>query len=435
MYMTDKEGGRKMTQEITPDVIGQEFDRQMDLADPFAVMRQQFDDYSRGPLVIGLGAVGGSGAGEKARGILQQFTEDDVPYIVIAMEGYLSKNPLIATELSKGGTNLIVLQDGLAIGDQYQAVSQTISQLCQTRSLSGVLSLGPRTYFPEGARRNGLPAMIIDGAVPDMWSDSANNGSVNTEYYTAAYESSLYATTCGFSGWLPPRRTYPPNMKMRVVGQPFSKEKIAYLRQLRNTSSKDARAEIVKSGAIDGLTEDCLILVPTMDQVYLNPMAFSINGGVLSMPPFGKTYSFMAEILLSSARLAGEIQRSVGVYVRPGILRKMLEPILSGIDSSKVLLLGPADNDFISNDQWLLLRKAGIAIGRAPLCVSTAEALGMGDYQITTAVPGRTGDGISYMTEAEGLEVLDKKKVTRTLFPGESMLEAVRDVTLIKGLV
>ena len=98
-----------------------------------------------------------------------------------------------------------------------------------------------------------------------------------------------------------------------------------------------------------------------------------------------------------------------------------------------ITVLSP-QNEIVPNIDWLLLRKAGVTIGRAPLCVSTAEALGMNDLQITAAVPGLTNDNVSYMTENEGLRALNRKGVSKVIFPGDKLLPAIEEVMKIKGL-
>lgn len=416
------------------DSIGQEFDLQREFNNPFALMRDVFRDYKNGPLVLALGAVGGGGAGAKAQGILEQLVNDKVSFRVAAMKKYLDANPLIKDYLKKNNIETTYIDDSGGTSEIYGETLKALEGMVSDGQISGVLSLGPRTFYPEAARRLSVPAMIIDGAVPDKWENETDEatGLPNTAYFEPAYNYATYATTCGFGGWKPPNGTYPEGMDLRVIQQPFSDEKINRLKELRNMQPSDARDELLARGVIKGLGKESIIIVPTMDQVYLNPQALTSNGGFMSSEQFVQTYAFMAETIASASFLANKSGRKVSVYLRPGIIQRAMEPILK-LFGRNISLLTP-QNGIVENDNWLLLRKAGVTIGRAPLCVSTAEALGMNDYQITAAVPGETSDGESYMTERKGLDALYRKGLSRIVFPGEPLLAAIEDVVKIKKL-
>ena len=147
---------------------------------------------------------------------------------------------------------------------------------------------------------------------------------------------------------------------------------------------------------------------------------------------FGQTYSFMSETIIASAKIAEQTGRRVSLYMRPGIITDMMGSVLRQYGEN-LTILTPQEG-IVANEDWLLLRRAGVTIGRAPLGVSTAEALGMDDYQITAAVPGVTSDGTSYMTENAGLTALFRKGVSRVLFPGEELLPVIQEVIAVKGL-
>lgn len=422
-------------QYLNEEKIGAEFDKQMQTANPFALIKTVFADFTNGPLILALGAVGGGGAGEKACGILDQFTEDRVPFIVVAMKKYLAANPLIAKFLATRQIPINTVEDNVPIPQLYENALEVIGRVTEVNdSVSGVLNLGPRTYYPEAARRLNLRSMIIDGAVPDKWEESteANSGLPTTEYYLSAYLNSIYATTCGFPSWSPPQEKFPDGMNLNVVAQPFSREKIEYLKRLRKLTPAQCREILLERNAVVGLDRGSLTVVPTLDQVYLDPKALSVFGRFLTSEQLGQTYGFMAELVASLVKLNNRSGREISLYLRPGIIRSMLSPLLFELGAN-ITLIEPRNGE-VPNEDWLLLRRAGITVGRSPLCVSTAEALGMGDYQITAAVPGITSDGISYMTESEALRSLDRLKITRKLFPGEPLFDAINDVIRIKKL-
>src|SRR3989344_6828197 len=408
----------------------------MRTANPFALIKTTFADCTNGPLILALGAVGGGGAGEKARGILEQFIEDRIPFVVVAMKKYLQGNPLITAFLNSRRIPINTVEDDVEIPKLYENTLEVIRQVAETTgSVGGVLSLGPRTYYPEVARRLNLQAMIIDGAVPDKWEESTDpsSGLPNTEYYLPAYLKAVYATTCGFPRWFPPLGKFPEGMDLNVVTQPFSRKKIDYLKYLRTLTPIQCREILLDKDSINDLNKTSLIVVPTFDQVYLDPKALSVFGRFLTPEQLGQTFGFMSELVASLVKLNKQIGSEVSLYLKPGIIRNILSPLLSELNTDGIRLISPANGE-IPNEDWLLLRKAGVTIGRAPLCVSTAEALGMGDYQVTSAVPGVTSDGISYMTESEALKALARLEVTRTIFPGERLYDAITDVVKIKKL-
>ncbi len=415
--------------------IGEEFDFQDQFNNPYKLIRDTFNNFDKGPLILALGAVGGGGAGEKAIGLLEQFIAEKVPFCVVAMEKYLADNPAIASFLkTRPDIRSFAIRDDVSRSELYE-VSQIALDTIERAygEVSGVLSLGPRTYYPEAARRLGIPSMIIDGAVPDKWETDLDpaTGMPDTEYYLPAYQESVFATTCGFTGWSPQKEKYPEGMNLKIVSQPFSEKKISYLRELRKLNPQECRERLMAKNSIAGLDAESLIVVPTMDQVYLNPEALSVFGRFLTPEQFGQSVGFMAELITSLTKL----DRNSLFYLRPGAMKETLTPLLERfVDGERIKIIGPIA-EVVPNEDWLLLRKAGVTIGRAPLCVSTAEALGMGDYQITAAVPGTTSDGISYMTEPEALKVLARKGgVSRVLFPGESLIEAIGDVIKTKKL-
>ncbi len=414
--------------------ISQEYDFQREYSSPFVLMRNVFNGYKKGPVILALGAVGGNGASTKAEGILEQFAREGVPYKVAAMKKYLAANPLIEEYLKDNNIPITLIEDGGGMNDLYKNSEKAITNINSGQQVSGVLSLGPRTYYPEAARRLGVPAMIIDGAVPDKWENVVDpqTGYPSTAYAQGVYQYAMYATTCGFTGWMPPQNTYPEGMDLRVIQQPFSDRKNNLLKDLRNVTPPQARGELLERNTIIGLDSESLIVVPTMDQVYLNPQALVMNGGFMTSEQFGQGYSFMTETIIASAQIAEKLGRKAAIYMRPGIIQDMMMPVLQKYGKN-IVVLSP-QNGIVANEDWLLLRKAGIAIGRAPLCVSTAEALGMNDYQITAAVPGVTSDGVSYMTENAGLTALAKKSVSKVLFPGDALLPAMEEVIKIKGL-
>jgi len=429
----------KQNEQRTPlrlNAITEEFDFQKESADPFRIMSDVFGGYKNGPLILALGRVGGNGASSKAMGILEQLASDNVPFQVVAMKKYLADNPLIADYLKKNSISPSVIDDSSVdtLPQLYKRCEEVVIQITNEGSVSGILSLGPRTFYPETARRVGIPAMIIDGAVPDTWSNTVDveSGYPDTAYSQKAYEYATYTTTCGFTGWAPPKNTYPEGMDLRVVQQPFSDQKIGYLRELRNIQPSEARSKLLRKGTIRGLDENSLIVVPTMDQVYVNPEALASRGGFMTQEQFGQAYSFMAETIAVAAQIGVETGERISVYIRPGVIATMMQPILSQY-AEYISILAPT-NGIVANEDWLLLRKAGVTIGRAPLCVSTAEALGMNDLQVTAAVPGSTTDGVSYMTEAEGLRALNRKGVSRIYFPGDSLRDAINEVRKIKGI-
>lgn len=419
---------------IRIDAIAQEYDFQREYNNPFRLMKDIFDGYNKGPVVVCFGFVGGNGAGEKGNGIIERFDSDKVPYTVVAGKKYLRENPLIEKSLKEKGIGVNIVEDEGSIESRYKNCVEAISLITQDQEVSGVLSLGPRTFFPEAARRLNLPAMMIDGAVPDMWEDTIDpqTGYPDTAYAKKTYQYATYATTCGFTGWSPPKDSYPEGMNLKVIQQPFSDKKNEFMKKLRNISPQQAREILLQKNTIAGLDEKSLIIVPTMDQVYLNPQALAVNGGFMTTEQFGQAYSFMADAIISSAQIAQKIGRKVAVYLRPGIIQNMMASVLRQYGEN-LIVLSP-QNGIVANDDWLLLRKAGLTIGRAPLCVSTSEALGMGDFQITAAVPGLTSDKVSYMTEFEGLKALNRKGVSNVLFPGDKLLPAMEEVIRQKGL-
>lgn len=418
----------------TPQKIGEEYDKQLTAYNPFKLMSEVFNGYSNGPLVLALGAVGGGGAGEKAKGILEQFIQDSVPFQVVAMNGYLKNNPLILKFIKEKSIRLTSINDTVPMGELYGNCLNAITELAKQK-VSGVLSLGPRTYYPYAAIQAGTPSLIIDGAVPDKWDCTRDAmGLPTSPYDEETYLKAVYATTCGFSDWFPPNNKYPEGMDLRIIQQPFSGGKNKLLNVLRTTTPEEARATLLEKQTIRLLDSESIIIIPTMDQVYLNTGALSVFGNFLTSEQFGQSFASMAELITSASKLASESGRTISIYLRPGIIRNMLLPIVNEYSMNGGLtIIGPQDG-VVSNTDWLLLRKAGVTIGRAPLCVSTAEALGMGDYQITSATPGRTSDGLSYMTEAEALPTLARKGIGRVIFPGEPLLPAIKEVINLKGL-
>lgn len=416
------------------DAIAQEYDYQRENNNPFGLMKDVFDGYKKGPVVVAFGFVGGGGASEKGNGIIQQFDADNIPYTVVAGKKYLQENPLIEKSLNEKGIGVTIVGDEGSMDEKYKNCEDVIGKISNEQSISGVLSLGPRTFFSEAARRAAIPAMMIDGAVPDKWENTINpkTGYPDTAYSQKAYEYATYATTCGFPGWTPPKSSYPEGMNLKVVQQPFSEDKNNYMKTLRAYTPQQARAELLERNTISGLDAESLIVVPTMDQVYLNTNALAVNGGFMTSEQLSQSYSFMTETVISSAIIARKQGKKVAIYLRPGIIQNVMSPVLEQFEKD-IIILSPK-NKIVANDDWLLLRKAGIAIGRAPLCVSTAEALGMGDYQITAAVPGLTNDGISYMTEYEGLKALNRRGISNVIFPGDSLLPAMEEVIQQKGL-
>jgi len=423
-------------QQVIPrlDAIAQEYDFQREFSNPFRLMRDVFSGYKNGPLILALGAVGGNGASTKAGGILEQLTIDGTPFKVAAMRKYLEGNPLIAQYLEGQGIQITIIEDGGNMSEVYEKAQNAIESIIGQQPISGVLSLGPRTYYPEAARRLGVQAMMLDGAVPDKWENTTDpqSGYPNTAYAESAYKYATYATTCGFTGWMPPKGSYPEGMDLKVIQQPFSDTKNEFLKYLRTLSPQQARERLLQRNAIVGLDADSLIVIPTMDQVYLNPQALVTNGGFMTTEQFGQAYSFMFETIIAAAKIAEQTGKRVSLYLRPGIIQGMMSAALQQYGEN-ITVIYPQDG-IVANNDWLLLRKAGITIGRAPLCVSTAEALDMDDYQITAAVPGITSDGISYMTENEGLTALYRKGISRVLFPGEMLLPAMKEVIQVKGL-
>jgi len=416
------------------DVIAQEYDSQREYNNPFRLMNNVFDGYKNGPVVLALGAVGGNGASTKAEGILEQFAIDRVPFKVAAMRKYIESNPLVAEYLKQKGIQTTLIEDGEGMNQLYKDTETAISKIAQKQPISGILSLGPRTYYPEAARRLGVKAMMIDGAVPDKWEDSIDSqtGYPNTAYAEKAYRYTTYATTCGFTGWTPPIGSYPEGMDLKVVQQPFSDNKNKFMSSIRKMFPKQAREVLLQRNTISGLDADSLIVVPTMDQVYLNPQALVANGGFMTPDQFGQAYAFMAETIVTAAEIGKQLGKKTAIYLRPGVIQNTMSEVIKQFGKD-LTILSP-QNEIVSNVDWLLLRKAGVTIGRAPLCVSTAEALGMDDYQITAAVPGVTSDGTSYMTENEGLQVLNRKGVSRVIFPGNPLLPAMEEVMKVKGL-
>jgi hypothetical protein len=414
--------------------IGEEFDWQMQERSPFKLIRNTFNDFKDGPIILALGAVGGGGAGEKAKGILEQFEINKTPYVVVAMRKYLEANSSIVSFLKENKIDFLIVEDRVAVPRLYQNCIDALMYVKNQNRPCGVLSLGPRTYYPEAARRLGLPAMIIDGAVPDKWSDKTESSDLPvTEYYLPSYLETIYATTCGFTGWFPPKDRYPEGMRLEVVAQPFSQDKIQFLRNLRNDGPESCRRRVIESGQIKNLDFDGVIIIPTIDQVYLNPMALSVFGRFLTAEQLGQSYGFWAELITSCSLLAKDLDKQILLYVRPGIMKDLLSPLINLFTKEGIKIIEPI-NGLVPNEEWLLLRKAGVTIGRAPLCVSTAEALGMGDYQITTAIPSRTSDGISYMTEPEALKTLAQRQVSETIFPGYPLIEAIKKIIDVKKL-
>lgn len=416
------------------EVIAQEFDYQKQYNNPFGLMKDVFDGYKKGPVVVAFGFVGGNGAGEKGNGIIEQFDTDKVPYTVIAGKKYLRENPLIEKSLSEKEIEVTLVADEGSIDEKYKNCEEVVASVIKDQSVSGFLCLGPRTFFPEAARRLNIPTLMIDGAVPDEWDNTINpqTGYPNTAYAEKAYQYVTYATTCGFTGWTPPKGSYPEGMNLKVVQQPFSDKKIEYMKLLRTLFPQQAREILLQKNTIVGLDEDSLIVVPTMDQVYLNTQALAVNGGFMTPEQLSQAYSFMTETIVSSAQIARQRRKKVAIYMRPGIIKNVMSPVLEQYEND-LIILSP-QNGIVANDDWLLLRKAGVTIGRAPLCVSTAETLGMGDPQVSAAVPGLTSDGISYMTEYEGLKALNRKGVSNVLFPGDTLLPAMEEVIKQKGL-
>lgn len=425
---------REQKTPVRLDAIAQEYDYQREYNNPFGLMKDVFGGYKNGPVVLAFGFVGGGGASEKGNGIIEQFDCDGIPYTVVAGKKYLQENPLIEKSLKEKGIEVTIVGDEGSMDEKYKNCEDAIRQISKDQTVSGVLSLGPRTFFAEAAKRMNIPAMMLDGAVPDKSENTINpeTSYPDTAYSQMTYEYATYATTCGFPGWTPPKDSYPERMNLKVVQQPFSESKNEFMKKLRELSPKQARAELLKKNSIVGLDEESLIVVPTMDQVYLNTMQLVENGGFMTTEQFSQTYSFMLDTIVSSVALARKRGEKVAIYLRPGIIQNVMSPVLEQFEK-EITILSPQDK-IVSNDDWLLLRKAGIAVGRAPLCVSTAEALGMGDYQITAAVPGLTGDGVSYMTEYEGLKALNRRGISKTLFPGDSLLAAMEEVVQQKGL-
>ena len=413
----------KQIMQPRPDAIAQEYDFQREYNNPFKLMRNVFGDYKNGPVVLALGAVGGNGASTKAEGILEQFAIDGVPFKVAAMRKYIDSNPLVAQYLKEKGIKTTLIEDGKAL-----------AEISQKQPISGVLSLGPRTYYPEAARRLGVKAMMIDGAVPDKWEDSIDSqtGYPNTAYAKKAYQYATYATTCGFTGWTPPNGSYPEGMDLKVIQQPFSDKKNEFMKRIRSTFPQQAREIVLQRNTISGLDTDSTIIVPTMDQVYLNPQALVANGGFMTSDQFGQAYAFMAETIIAAAEIGKKVGKKTAIYLRPGVIQNTMSEVMKQFGKD-ITVLSP-QNEIVPNIDWLLLRKAGVTIGRAPLCVSTAEALGMNDLQITAAVPGLTNDNVSYMTENEGLRALNRKGVSKVIFPGDKLLPAIEEVMKIKGL-
>ncbi len=430
--MTETTGNKQKTP-IPIDKIAKEYDFQREKNNPFGLMKNVFKGYKKGPVVLAFGFVGGGGASEKGNGIIEQFDCDSVPYTVVAGKKYLQDNPLIEKSLRERGIEVTIVVDDGSMDEKYKNCEDAITKISNDKTVSGVLSLGPRTFFAEAARRLNIPAMMLDGAVPDKWENTINpkTGYPDTAYSRQAYEYVTYATTCGFPGWIPPKGTYPEGMNLKVVQQPFSEDKNKFMKDLRAITPLQARAELLRKNTIKGLDAESLIVVPTMDQVYLNTNALEKYGGFMTDEQLNQAYSFMTETIVSSAMLARKQGKKVALYLRPGIIQNVMSQVVEQFEND-LIILSPKDK-IVANDDWLLLRKAGITIGRAPLCVSTAEALGMGDYQITAAVPGITNGG-SYMTEYEGLNALSRRGISNTIFPGDRLLPAMVDVIKRKGL-
>lgn len=393
-----------------------EFERQLAGNNPIDVIENYLRPDQNGDVILALGAVGGNGASSKAQGILREFAERGISTTVVAMEAYLAQNPLVVSSLRENGTKVVTVDDSQKDPRSlYQNSMQGIQQAKDGTRVSGVVCLGPRTYYPFAALNNDLPPVIIDGAVPDVWKDEYDSSSLpTTAYDRATYDNTLYLTTCGFTGWKPPKGTYPENMKLQVVAQPFSQEKVKMLRTLRQMASSDAKKALIENGILDPAMMEGLLIVSTMDQVYLDPKALQSNGGFLKPDQFGQSYAHMTEMVSAASQLSTVTGQKTNLYIRPGIMSTMLAPVIDQYRTDDFDVVSSTCN-VLPNEAWLMMRRAAdIEVGRAPLCVSTAEALGMGKKVVMTATPGRTlnADGSieEYMTETRALEFAEKNR-------------------------
>ena len=376
---------------------------------------------NNGKFLLALGAVGGGGAGK-----IREVESRNLPYSVIAMNNYLSNNPLV-----KFSENASVYQveDGT---DSWDILTQRCFEVMRNiqEPISAVVSFGPRTPNIEAARRLGYKKIFaIDGAVPDKWEGIIGaNGFPDTPYYLAAYQACTYITTCGWdNNWYPPIRTSPPETDIVVKSQPFSKEFVRDLINLRNISPQDARNILIQSSSYPELNKDRLLVVPTMDKVYVNPQALVANGKWLTTEQFGQCISFINELIVGLSQSSKKT-----ILYLPDEIKEMAQPTLKKFNSDNLLIFS---RQHIPNYEYLLLRKAGVSIGRAPLCVSTAEELGMGNPFVLCTVPARTSDGISYMTEPEAFEIFKEIKVAKCINLGDPIIDAVLEVADIKRIL
>ncbi|KKQ51677.1 hypothetical protein A2865_00690 [Candidatus Woesebacteria bacterium RIFCSPHIGHO2_01_FULL_39_17] len=383
-------------------------------------------DLKKGNFLLTLGAVGGGGAGKKVMEFIKEIESRSIPYSVMAMKNYLSSNPLISFSEK---ASIYQVDDKTGSWEILtQRCFETMRDILEP--ISTVVSFGPRTPNLEAARKLGFTNIFaIDGAVPDKWESVVGaSGFPDTAYYLPAYQACTYLTTCGWErAWFPPLQTLPPFTKVEVKSQPFSKQFVKELIDLRSITPQSARNKLVQTGRYPDLIGDELLVVPTMDKVYLNPQALVANGKWLTTEQFGQCISFVNELIVGLSQLSKKT-----ILYLPDEIREMAQPTINKFISGNLKIVA---RDYIPNNEYLLLRKAGVSIGRAPLCVSTAEELGMGNPFVICPVPARTNDGISYMTEAEAFEVFKKIDAAKCINLGESVSDAILEIAEIKRLL
>lgn len=379
---------------------------------------------------------------ESARNMILWWKEKGNEFHILATQSYFTDNPSMLQFLEENCWSIKILDDTPLVDKNsiYEMCHEWLSATLERHSITWVLNIWYRTYFPDIANKLWLPSVIIDGALLDINYDQDEMWNSLRWFELEVFRSPLitFLVASGIPNNIPPTEKQISGMNVIYCSYPFSSTKLNLMKRISNSSrsellewlefknNEDARYML---NSVNRLP----IVIPEMDHLYFSP-DMSIN----RYPHLRiQIEAYIQDILLSTNSIAEDASKPIGVYMKKWSMYEYAKSFMEHNTLSDIELISPPSWLRIPLEERLTIRSlASATIGRAPQCVSSQEDWYMGIPLILTAAPWVGMDNnwnqVDFMDEWNAYRILKEEERNIALLydigKGESCLDALRIV-------
>ena len=251
-----------------------------------------------------------------------------------------------------------------------------------------VVSIWRQTFFPEAARRNNLPYVMMHWSLPDQGYDAiGKSGYPATEYNSWSYSNRTFLVTR--FPWDENKATLDAQgkwmtMNVKYVSQPFGKNFLEQLEGIYTMSPQCAQEILLQRRIFKNLDENDIIIRPSRSGSLFDPSLVWDPNTWFTKETYGQSVKSLVWLYNQIIKLANEEKKVYALHLSSEA-KKTLIKLSKWKNSQYVKLL--EEERKLDDTELLYLRKAGIEIIRAPQAVSTMLSFAIGANPLVHVVP------------------------------------------------